>query len=1350
MKRILGLDLGTASIGWAVVNEAEKEGEKSSIVRMGVRVNPLTSDEQKNFEEGKSITTNADRALKSSARVNLQRYKLRRENLLLILKEYNIIHDDTILSENGNRTTFETWKLRAKSAKEKISLEEFARVLFMINSKRGYKSSRVAKSSDDGELIDGMSVALKLYEEDLTPGEYTLSLLKSGVKTLPDFYNSDLEAEFKKIWDKQSQYYPEILTNEFYYILIGKSKTITPKIFYARYNMPNSLEIKGSREEKKIQAYSLRVKALTHQLTKEELVFVFSEINGELSGSSNYLGSISDRSKELYFNKQTVGEYLMAMLDKNPNTSLKNKVFYRQDYLDEFETIWETQKKYYPQLTDELKKEIRDIVIFYQRKLKSKKGLLSFCEFESRQIKIEVNGKKIKKTTGSRVCPKSSPLFQEFRIWQTLNNICVIDSEDRTRFLEVEEKQKLYNELTKYSSLKASKILELLFDKKTAKAYKLNYEEILGNETYAKLYAICPQLASEDVYAFNILETPNQQNNRCNIFNLWHLLYSYEGDNSKMGDESLVLILENTFGFSHEEALKLKKVKFDKDYSNLSSKAIRNILPYLMQGFRYDEACEQAGYRHSKNSLTKEEIENKKLDQYLEILSKNSLRNPVVEKIINQMINVVNELVENYGVEDENGEKHFDEIRIELARELKKSAKEREETTRKINETTKDHEKIREIIKKDFHFAHVSRNDIVRYKLYQELKDNGYHTFYSNTYLPYEKIFDKDFDIEHIIPQAKLFDDSFANKTLELKSINIEKADKTAYEYVKEKYGEQGLENYIQRVDSNLSISSSKKKNLKRTIEDIPQDFIQRDLRDSQYIAKKAKELLENICKRVVSTSGSITERLRKDWEIINIMQELNWGKYDKLGMTEIIENKDGQKVYKIHDWTKRNDHRHHAMDALTIAFTKPSYIQYLNNLSARSNKSSSFFAIEKKEVMQDNKFRPPFALDEFRKEAKKHLSSIIVSNKAKNKVVTPNLNSTKKNGGANLRTQLTPRGQLHKETIYAERKQYVTKLERVNASFTEEKIKTVAKRAYREALLQRLQEYNGDAKKAFTGKNDLEKNPLYYNKEMGYKVPKQVKVVSFVKIYTIRKPITKDLKIDKVVDAKVRKVLEDRLKEYNNNPAEAFSNLDDNPIWLNKEKGISIKSVSITGINNAIALHSKKDKDGKLILDNDGNTQPVDFVSTGNNHHVAIYIDENGEYQENIVSFFEATARKLNDIPLIDKTFNIDRGWKFLFSMKQNEYFIFPNEETKFNPSNLTREYIMNPDNYEALSPNIYRVQKLTSKDYFFRHHLETTIQDNNKLKGTTWKRLGISGIKDIVKIRVNHIGDIVDVGEY
>ena len=235
MKKILGLDLGTNSIGWAVVNEAENSNEKSSIVKLGVRtisydnfVSTETGKESKepvkDFSGGKGISCNAGRTMKRSARRNLQRYKLRREKLIEILKELGFITDESLLSENGNRTTFETYRLRAKAATDEISLQEFARVLLMINKKRGYKSSRKAKSTEEGQLIDGIEIAKQLYDKNLTPGQFSLNILKQGKKYLPDFYRSDLQAEFDKVCNFQKQYYPDILTDTLKEELHGKSK----------------------------------------------------------------------------------------------------------------------------------------------------------------------------------------------------------------------------------------------------------------------------------------------------------------------------------------------------------------------------------------------------------------------------------------------------------------------------------------------------------------------------------------------------------------------------------------------------------------------------------------------------------------------------------------------------------------------------------------------------------------------------------------------------------------------------------------------------------------------------------------------------------------------------------------------------------------------------------------------------------------------------------------------------------------------------------------------------------------------------------------------------------------------
>lgn len=1378
MKKILGLDLGTNSIGWALVNEAENEDEKSSIIKLGVRVNPLTTNEQQNFEKGKSITTNAERTLKRSSRRNLQRYKLRRKNLIEVLKRSNFISDDTILSEQGNRTTFETYRLRAKAATDKVSLEEFARILIMINKKRGYKSSRKVKNQEDGQLIDGMEIAKKLYDNNLTPGQYVYQLLGDGNKYIPDFYRTDLQDELNKIWEFQNKHHADILTNEFKIQITGKSKKNTAAIFLGKYGIYTA---ENKEKDKKLKAFRWRVDALIRKLSKEEIASVISDVNGAIYNSSGYLGAISDRSKELFFKKQTVGQYIMDKLDKNPNFSIKNMVFYRQDYLDEFNTIWDNQARYYKELTNELKTEIRDIIIFYQRRLKSQKGLISFCEFESKNVQKKINGKIKTVRIGPKVCPKSSPIFQEFKIWQNINNLEVIEIKTgNKRKLHQEEKEILFEEVSIKAQLKKDDVLKLLFEK--YKELDLNFETVEGNKTQALLYYVYCKIvelsghggynpekvrASElkqiikevftglgyktDFLDFNTIKEGNEIENQP-LFRLWHLLYSFEGDKSKTGNEKLIDKLIDLTGFEKEYAAILANVNFQDNYGNLSTKAIKKILPYLIEGNEYSLACKYAGYKHSNHSLTKEEIENKELLNELEILQKNSLRNPVVEKILNQMINVVNAIVEVYGKPDE--------IRIELARELKKNAKEREDMTNAINKATTQHEKYRKILQTEFGLKHVSRTDIIKYKLYLELEEFGFHTLYSNKYISPEKLFSKEFDIEHIIPQSRLFDDSFSNKTLESREINIEKSNDTAYDYILNKYGNEGLNNYILKVEKlykSGKISRAKYNKLKMKGKDIPEDFIQRDLRDSQYIARKAKSILEDLVRNVVTTSGSITNRLREDWQLIDVMQELNWDKYNKLGLTEIIENRDGHKIRRIKEWTKRNDHRHHAMDALTIAFTKKSYIQYLNNLNAHSDKSGSIYGIEAKELYRDShnnlRFKPPIPLNEFRLEAKKHLENTLVSIKAKNKVTTVNINKTIKYNGYNKIKQLTPRGQLHLETVYGSIQQYTTKEEKVDSSFTREHILKVSKKKFREVLLKRLEEFDNEPKNAFTGRNSLRNNPIWLDEDKKIQVPEKVKIKYAITIYTIRKEITPDLKIDKVIDLRIRYILMQRLNEYEGDAKKAFSNVDENPIWLNEEKRISINRVTISGINNALALHDKKDKDGNIILDVEDNTQPVDFVNTGNNHHVAIYRDASGNLQEEVVPFIKVVTRINQGLPVINTEYKKVEGWEFLFSMKQNEYFIFPNEETGFNPLDID---IMNQENYHIISPNLFRVQKIASKNYVFNHHLETRAVNNDTLKNKMLENVTYHFIQTpkylegITKVRIDHLGQIVSIGEY
>lgn len=1391
MKKILGLDLGTGSIGWAVVNEAETVQEQSSIVKLGVRTVPLTVDEQNNFESGKSITTNADRTMKRGMRRNLQRYKLRRKHLVDILEKAGLIDEKTVLAEIGSRTTFQTLRLRARAADEEIGLDEFARVLLSINKKRGYKSSRKADKTEDGTLVDGMEVAKCMYDNNLTPGEYVCSLFGSKKMNIPDFYRSDLKAEFNRIWDFQSRFYPDILTPELRSSLDGKSGRQTWAICQAPFGIEGMKRTAKGKEKDK-ENYFWRRDALSERLDLERLAVVFQEINAQIAGSSGYLGGISDRSKELFFNHMTVGQWLVAKLDENPNFSLKNQVFYRQDYLDEFETIWEMQARFHPELTPDLKHEIRDVAIFYQRNLKSQKGLVSLCEFEKREIEVEQDGRAKTKTVGLKVCPKSSPLFQEFRIWQTVNNL-LVDGHP----IEQAERQRLFRELSVRSSMSGPQILKLLYA--NWKELSLNFEKVGGNSTMSAIVDACKEIVlltghevnfklmktEQDAYetverifkglgyntAFLHFDSSLQGKDMENqdSYRLWHLLYSYTGDNSKTGTDKLVKAVSGLTGMEPEYAKVLAGITFPQDYGSLSAKAIRKILPFLAEGETYDRACALAGYRHSKSSLTKEEILRKEYRDRLELLPRNSLRNPVVEKILNQMVNVVNAVIDTYGKPDE--------IRVELARELKKSAREREEMSAAISRSSKENEEYASKLKNDFGIPDPSRNDIQRLRLYLELKDNGFKTLYSNTYIPEEELFSKKFDIEHIIPQAKLFDDSFSNKTLEARQVNISKADMTALDFVSSSYGEEGERQYKARVEhlyKSGAISKGKYRKLLTREADIPEDFVERDLRDTQYIAKKALHMLGELVASVVPTTGSVTARLRDDWQLTNVMRQLNWDKYSRLGLTRIREDRDGRRIPEIEGWTKRNDHRHHAMDALTVAFTKRSYIQYLNNLNARIEKSVDdnpldlsdyslddipakdrsrvVHYIEKTQLYRDAnhklRFLPPMSLDVFRNEAMKALSEILVSIKAKNKVVTRNTNITKTKGGENRRVQLTPRGKLHNETVYGRSLRYCTKEEKVGPSFDAGKIATVASPRFREALMRRLSEAGGDPKKAFGGKNSLEKNPLYLDPTHTAAVPSKVKTVWKEQVFTIRKPVSPDLKLDKVVDMGVYRVLQARLAEYGGDPAKAFSNLDENPIWLNKEKGIAVKSVRIRAVNNAEPLHRKRDNLGRGIVGQDGRQIPADYVQTSNNHHIAIYQDENGDLQEQVVSFFEATSRAVEHLPVVDKDYRRELGWKFLFTMKQNEYFVFPDAASGFDPSEID---LTDPANYALISPHLFRVQNFSTKDYWFRHHLETQVDDIRELKDTAWIRIRtVNNLKGIVKVRVNHLGQIVQVGEY
>lgn len=174
-------------------------------------------------------------------------------------------------------------------------------------------------------------------------------------------------------------------------------------------------------------------------------------------------------------------------------------MFYRQDYDDEFEEIWKGQSKHYPELTDALKSKIKETIIFYQRPLKSQKGLISYCEFESWEQEVVIDGKKKRKTIGHRVIPKSSPLFQQFKIWQNINSIRVENIKTgEQKIIEEESKKELFTELNWANRWTSSEFLKWMG--LSSKKWKINFQHLEGNRTNEALLKIYKKILLMEGY----------------------------------------------------------------------------------------------------------------------------------------------------------------------------------------------------------------------------------------------------------------------------------------------------------------------------------------------------------------------------------------------------------------------------------------------------------------------------------------------------------------------------------------------------------------------------------------------------------------------------------------------------------------------------------------------------------------------------------------------------------------------------------------------------------------------------------------------------------------------------------
>lgn len=1298
MKNIVGLDLGTNSIGWAVVNGIINEDGSEQLVKIqaaGSRIIPMDAAIMGDFNKGNSISQTAERTRLRGIRRLCERYLLRRERLHRILdilgflpshfaqeldrygkivkgkepklawrknesgqwefifqdsfkemlEDFKLNHPDLMTDNKKVPYDWTIYYLRKKGLTSEISKEELAWILLNFNQKRGYYQLRGEEEEENkNKLVEFYALKVLAVEDS---GE------KKGKDT---WYNVHLENGW--VYRRTSNMPLD---------WVGKTK---------EFIVTTDLEKDGTPKKDK----EGNVKRSFRAPKEDDWSLVKKKTEADIDQTH-----------------KTVGTYIYDMLLGNPNQKVRGRLvrtIERKYYKDELKLILEKQKEFHLELQDRTLyaaciEELYSIneahrnnisnrdftylfledILFYQRPLKSKKSLIDNCPYEENQgLDKETGGIK---SFPVKCIAKSHPLFQEFRLWQFIVHLRIYkkglaqDVDVTNELLKTEEDYvALFDWLNGKKEIDQKAFLKYpAFGlKKDIENYRWNYVQDKSypcNETRSLMLA---RLEKCDI-SIDFLTKENEEA-------LWHILYSVEDKNE------IVKALQK-FADKHDLNTSFVDVfqkfpPFKKEYGSYSAKAIKKLLPLMRMGKYWSEDSIDKGTRERIDKIITgeydEKIENRvrekaihladiadfkglpgwlvcyivygrhseakeiakwespaDIDSYLKAFKQHSLRNPIVEQIVIETLRVVRDIWEQVG--------NIDEIHVELGREMKNPADKRAKMTQQISENENANlrikyllteflnpeyeienvhpyspsqqdilriyeegvfnsvsdlpEEILDILKK---FAETdlkkrpSKSEVLRYKLWLEQK---YRSPYTGEVIPLGKLFTPAYEIEHVIPQSRYFDDSFSNKVICETEVNKLKDNLLGHEFIVKHHGEIvelpfgkmvkifAVDEYEQFVKDNYARARGKMKKL--LMDDIPEEFVTRQLNDSRYISKVVKSLLSNIVrekgeeeaisKNVIPCTGGVTDRLKKDWGINDVWNKIILPRFQRLN--ELTgTNKFTAKSVGNHEIPtmplelqkgfnkKRIDHRHHAMDAIVIACANRNIVNYLNNEAASGKAKLSRYDLQKllcDKAKTDDKgnykwvVRKPW--ESFTQDTYWALENIIVSFKQNLRVINKATNHflhyseegkkifVKQEKGDNWAI----RKSMHKDTVFGE-----VNLRRKKTVALNEAIKnpqSIVVKDFKRKLLEllklgfdakRIKKYFEDNKEIWNDVN-LSKIEVYY-------FSKDTKD----RFFATRKPL--DTSFDRkkiessITDTGIQKILLRHLELKDNNPDIAFS----------------------------------------------------------------------------------------------------------------------------------------------------------------------------------------------------------------
>lgn len=681
--------------------------------------------------------------------------------------------------------------------------------------------------------------------------------------------------------------------------------------------------------------WALRADALDKKLTDEELARVlihiakhrgFKSMKKSEVGANNtddtgkMLGAISE-NKELLAKYGSVGK--LVMNDPKFADHKRNKggeythTHARDDLLDETKKIIRTQLSFgNSKATEELSDKIVSTA-FFQRPLQDSEQLVGMCPFE----------------TDQRRSPRSAPSFEKFRFLSKLNTIKIRTSEGKLRRLTEDE---LRSAASSFGETTKSITWNALAKKIGLSGGGLAFDGI-DEKTAAKDAVSAKGCAQGTKTIFDAIGPTGWSTlkDKAEILDQIASVISFREDVSSIEKGLLSIVgLDSIFKEALLDGVHSGLFKEFSGAGHISAKAARNILPGLLKGRVYSDACAEAGYDHSQGRK----------------VSFDDIKNPVVQRSLREAVKQFETLVHTFKARP-------GRIIVELARDVGKSARERDEITKGIKNRTaekKQHcEELRELVGLD---RDPNEEELQRYELW---KEQNYRCIYTDEEISPNDILSESSQVDHVLPRSRSQDNSYANKVLCLTSANQNKGQRTPWEW-------QGLNNkwwnaYEARVNS-LSVKRYKKNLLRmRNFDERARGFVERSLNDTKYASRVLLSLLQEVYEEVEAPDAANPENLS------NMKRRI----FARPGAVTAIL----RRAWGLGGLKDRGDDRHHALDALICAAAPSEWL--LNQLTRR------YQDIEKENWGRWTPSVPP-PWDGFREDAKAAYENVFVSRSEK------------------------------------------------------------------------------------------------------------------------------------------------------------------------------------------------------------------------------------------------------------------------------------------------------------------------------------------------------------------------------